>query len=211
LNDRRGHASVPVAALSAALLSGAVLLAGCGTAIPSTAAPTSVATLPPPTSAPATTSPSEPASASTPATAAPSPVAGAPACSGADLKASHGIVEGAAGSELTEVVLVSNSACSVDAFPALGLRDSAGGALVGGASAGPGRIDLVAGAAYTSAVRLANWCAPEPSFPLALEIVLGGGAVVVTGDSFPEDGRLPPCSGAGGPILEGTAWEPAET
>lgn len=135
--------------------------------------------------------------------------AGTPACLLADLKASHGLVEGAAGSVLTEVVLVSATTCSVDAFPALALRDVTGDALVGAPSAGPGAIDLVAGVAYKSEVRLANWCAPEPEFPVSLEIVMGSEELDVTGTSFPDDGDLPPCNGEGGPVLEGTGWEPA--
>jgi hypothetical protein len=105
-------------------------------------------------------------------------------------------------------VLVSAATCSVDAFPALRLRDAAGAGLVGGTSAGPGAIDLVPGVAYTSEVRLANWCAPAPSFPLALAVVLGEDELAVTGDSFPEEGDLPPCSGDGAPILEATGWAP---
>jgi hypothetical protein len=50
--------------------------------------------------------------------------AGAPACTPADLKAEHGLVEGAAGSTLTTVLLTTAIACSIDAFPAMGLRDA---------------------------------------------------------------------------------------
>jgi hypothetical protein len=106
------------------------------------------------------------------------------------------------------VVLVPVIPCSIDAYPALGLRDAAGAILIGAAAAGPGRIDLVAGGVYESAVRLANWCAPDPAFPLSLVLVLGGEEMTVTGLSFPDDGDLPPCNGDGGPILEGTAWTP---
>ena len=191
--------------LSAALLLAATVIA-CGpapTATPAatpTAAPSGGATEPDPTE-PATTTP-EP-------TVNDTGIAGTPACLLADLKASHGLIEGAAGSRLTEVVLVSAATCSVDAFPALRLRDSSGSGLLGGTSAGPGAIDLVPGVAYTSEVRLANWCAPEPSFPLALEVVLGEEELAVTGDSFPEEGDLPACSGDGSPILQATGWTPS--
>ena len=108
----------------------------------------------------------------------------------------------------TEVVLVSPVTCSVDAYPVLGLRDAGGHALVGGTVAAAGRLDLVAGTSYSSAVRLANWCLPEPDFPLALAIRLGQAELPVTGGSFPEeDSGMPPCNGEGGPILEGRAWE----
>ena len=184
-----------------------LLLIGCQPS-PSVA-PTGVAPTGPSSAGIPTLDPSVVAATAPPTdltTPAPSAVAGAPACTPVDLKASHGLVEGATGSRITEVLLVSNRGCSVDAFPALGLRDSAGAALVGGTSGGPGRIELTPAVAYSSNVRLANWCADEPSFPLTLEIVIDGQQLVVEGSSFPEDGDLPPCNGDGGPILEGSAW-----
>ena len=225
VNDPRGHADVPVAArhrgvgarlsgsplILAACISASLLLAACqtspsvapslaaATVLPSAAVPTLAPSVLPPT-APATEPPIDVV------TPPPSVATGGTTCTIGDLKASHGLVEGATGSRIAEVLLVSNTACSVDAFPALGLRDGAGAALVGGASAGPGRIDLTPAVAYSSNVRLSNWCADEPSFPLTLEIVIDGQELVVDGGSFPEDGDLPPCNGDGGPILEGTAW-----
>jgi hypothetical protein len=92
----------------------------------------------------------------------------------------------------------------------MGLRDASGTILVGAASGGPGHIDLAAGGGYESNVRLANWCADQPDFPLKLEVVLGSEALAVTGGSFPEEGDLPPCSGDGGPILEASQWVAAE-
>ena len=195
----RRSAALPGVLAIAALL--AAVAAACTPAGP-LASPAAI-----PTPSPTVTLPPTPAVTPSPV---PTPLvttsAGTPACAVADLKATHGLVEGAAGSTLTEVVLVSAVACAIDAFPALGLRDGTGAALVGAPSAGPGRLDLAAGAAYSSQVRLANWCAPEPVFPLTLEIVLGDAALAVTGTSFPEEGGLPPCNGSGGPILEGTAW-----
>jgi hypothetical protein len=183
----------------------ALLATGCGVATPSAspAAPTAGATS-------AETFPASP-----PVTAEPLPTvvdtgtAGTPACLLADLKASHGLVEGAAGSRVTQVVLVSAATCSVDAYPALRLRDSTGAGLVSAPSANPGAIDLVPGVGYTSDVRVVNWCAPDPSFPLSLFVVIGEDELLVTGGSFPEDGDLPPCNGATGPRLEGTAWTPS--
>jgi hypothetical protein len=193
----------------AATLVGALVLviAGC-TATPSTAptsAPTPTAALPTllPTATPV------PETAAPPVTPSPAPDAttsGAAPCAPADLKATRGRIEGAAGSRGTVVVLVSANTCSVDAFPALGLRDANGAILVGAASEGPGRIDLAAGDPYESLVRIANWCADLPEFPLTLEIVLGADALPVSGGSFPEEGDLPPCNGATGPVLEGGGW-----
>ena len=141
------------------------------------------------------------------ATPEPTSIAAAPACAATDLKASHDLVEGAAGSRLTTVLLVAARTCSVDAFPAMGLRDAHGAELVGSAAGGSGRIDLDPNVSYSSAVRLANWCNPDPSFPLALVVRLGTGEVGVTGSSFPDQGDMPPCNGAGGPVLEAGAWQ----
>ena len=201
-DDRRGHASVPVAASLAFLVS--ALLAACATtptappAIPTTgpsAGPVTAA----PSVAPVTTAPTSPPASTT---------TGAPACTAADLKASHGLVEGAAGSRLTEMVLVAGVACSIDLFPTLGLRDANGAAIVGGVAGGAGRLDLSPEVSYTSSARVANWCVAEPPFPIELEVRLGAEELAVTGSSFPEEGDLPPCNGDGGPILEAGAWTP---
>jgi hypothetical protein len=192
--DRRGLATALVLA---------VAVLGCGPSpSPSpTIAGTPGATVPPigPASAPPETQVPVP-------TAIDTATAGTPPCAVADLKASHGLVEGAAGSRLTEVVIVAAGTCSIDAFPALALRDANGTALLSGPSIGPGGIDLVPGVAHVSQVRLANWCAPEPAFPLELAIIVAGAELPVTGGSFPDEGDLPPCNGDGGPILEGSAW-----
>jgi hypothetical protein len=205
MHDRRGHHRVPVSRRFALALAVGVatLVAACGQDIPPSTPPVSSTG---PTGLSATAPAANGTQAPEPTGFVTLPPSAAAPCVAADLKASHGLVEGAAGSRLTEMVLVSAVACSVDAFPVLGLRDADGDALVGGA-AGSGRIDLVAGTSYTSAVRLSNWCLPEPSFPLALQLRLGADELPVTGGSFPgEDIGLPPCNGDGPPILEGTAW-----
>ena len=208
MNDRRGRRLAQVAArlIGGVLVAGALL--ACSPAVPTTAptaAPTGAAT--PLATAGATALASEPLETEAALETPEETNVGAPLCALADLKASHGIVEGAAGSTLTEVVLVAAETCSVDAFPALGLRDASGDQLIGAPSSGPGATDLVAGVAYRSQVRLANWCAPEPEFPLSLVVIITDDELEVTGDSFPEEGDLPPCNGEVGPTLEGTAWE----
>jgi hypothetical protein len=127
------------------------------------------------------------------------------ACAPADLKVSHGLIDGAAGSIFTEIVLVANSSCSVEASPSLGLQDKSGGELVPATSAGPGWIALAAGGAYTAQVRIANWCAPNPAFPLALVVWIDSDKLIVTGGSFPQDG-MPGCLSDGGVELESTPW-----
>jgi hypothetical protein len=182
-------------------------LVGCS-ATPSTAPSTptiapSVAATSVPTAAPTEATAEPPESAS----AAPSPASGAAACTASSLKASHDLVEGAAGSRLTTVVLVAGQRCSVALYPAMGLRDADGTELVGSAAAGQGRIDLDPNISYSSAVQFANWCNPDPSFPLSLVIRIGAAEVGVSGSSFPEAGDMPPCNGAGGPTLSAGAWE----
>jgi len=198
--------TVPTAILTAI----ALVVGACGSGPVATESPTS----PPPTVVPATLAPTATTVAETTAptatiapTPVPTPFPGG--CLPDDVKASHGLVEGAAGSRITQVVLVSAVDCSVDAFPALAVRDANGAPLVEATPAGPGRIDLVAGIAYESAARIANWCGVTPAYPLELELRLGPAEVPVTGTSFPSEGDMPPCTADGGPILEGTAWTPA--
>ena len=202
MHDGQGHHSAPVATLL--LVAVATALAACAPQTPtlSPVVQTTGPSTPPITAFPSTA----PTSAAPPTAAAPTAAAGAPACTAADLKASHGLVEGAAGSRITEVVLVTSTACSIDTFPTLGIRDAAGTAIVGATAGGTGRMDLSSEASYTSEVRIANWCAPEPSFPLVLELRLGSEELAVTGSSFPEEGNLPPCNSSGAPILEAGAW-----
>ena len=138
--------------------------------------------------------------------AAATSLSAATACTAADLKASHGLVEGAAGSVLTQVVLVSQSPCSTDGSPALGIRDANGAELVASSTAASGRIDLHPNVSYSTNVRFGNWCNPDPAFPLELVLRIGGADVKVTGTSFPDEGDMPPCNGGGGPVLEATAW-----
>ena len=205
--DRRGtsfRAAAPILAVVA-------VLAACTSTLSPTAAPLSP--LPVVTAAPSmAASVAPPSVAPTPsAPPAETQASGAAQCEPADIKASHGRVEGAAGSSFTTVVLSPAFVCSIDLFPAFGLRDANGAILVGGAAGGSGRIDLDPELTYESAVRLANWCADDPVFPLRFELILGGGATAaVTGGSFPEDGDVPPCNGETvGRILEAGQWEAA--
>jgi hypothetical protein len=205
--DRRGSARTRAAApfLAVVLVLGPVACSATPTAEP-TATPLQTST-PGPT---VTELPSPSAVATTAATApGPSAVSAALACTAAELKASHDLVEGAAGSRLTTVLIVAASTCSVDAFPTMGLRDAGGAELVGSVAGGPGRIDLDPNVSYTSGVRLANWCNPEPAFPLSLVVRIGAEEVGVTGSSFPDEGDMPPCNGGGGPVLEAGQWEAA--
>ena len=205
--DRRGSARTRAAApfLASLLVLGLVACSATPSAQP-TAAPFQTTTPSPVV----TELPSQSAAATTQATTpAASAASGAVACTAADLKASHDLVEGTAGSRLTTVLIVAASPCSVDLFPALGLRDANGTELVGSASGGPGRLDLDPNVSYTSGVRLANWCSPEPAFPLSLVVRIGAEEVGVTGSSFPDEGDMPPCNGGGGPVLEAGQWEAA--
>jgi len=200
MTESRAHRT---SARAAILVVSLLVAAGCESA---------VATSPPPTVRPATVQPSAPEPPTEGPIETPGPTADsdAPPCALGDLKASHGLVEGAAGSLLTEVLLVSAATCSVDAFPTLVLRDGRGGELLRAAAAGPGSIDLAIGVAYGSQVRLANWCLPLPAFPLTLGIALSAGELAVSGTGFGEADGLPPCNaGDGAEGLVGSAWSPS--
>lgn len=182
----------------------AAAVGACAPVNPTATAPAPETLTPaPPTLAPTQTA----APTSTPAASVGS---GAPACEVADLKASHGLVDGAAGSVFTEVVLEAAVTCSIDAIPALRLRD-ASGALISTeqAPALSGRLDLVGGGAYTSNAKLDNWCGPEPNFPVRLLILIEDSELFVTGSSFPDEGDVPDCLASRGISLDGTAWEAA--
>lgn len=204
--DQRGRTFIQAAAPFLAVV---VALAACT----STPAPSVV-----PPSPSAAAAPSISASVAPPSVA-PSPslppietqASGAAQCEPADIKASHGRVDSAAGSRFTTVVLSPGVACSVDLFPAFGLRDANGAVVLGGVAGGTGRIDLDPALTYQTNVRLANWCADDPAFPLGFELLLAGEEEEVTGaTSFPEEGDVPPCNGADlGRILEATSWAPA--
>jgi hypothetical protein len=172
-------------------------------------APTSSPTAALPTEAPTVMPNMTPAPPTVAVSLAPTAVSAAPPCVASDLKASHDLVEGAAGSRLTTVVLSAATTCSVDLHPAMDIRDGDGTELVGSTTTGSGRIDLDADVSYSSEVRFANWCNPDPKFPLALVIRLGVEEVGVTGSSFPEAGDMPPCSGGGGPLLDAGTWTAA--
>jgi hypothetical protein len=207
--DRRGPPRIRAAApLLAALLGlGVVACSPTPSAepseVPSVAPATQPATVVP------SALPTESAASTATATPAATGISAAPPCAAADLKASHDLVEGAAGSRLTTVVLVAASTCSVDLFPAMGIRGGDGTQLVGSTSTGSGRIDLHPDVSYSSAVRFANWCGLEPESSLSLVIRVGPDEVPVTGGSYPEPGDMPPCNGGGGPVLEAGQWEAA--
>jgi len=136
--------------------------------------------------------------------------AGTPPCEPGALKASHGIMEVDADDRTTEVVLVSADTCSVDAYPTLLLQSAEGRVLVAANPLGAGGIDLIPGVAYTSDVRLSNWCLAAPAWPVSIGIVHEGGTIRVTGDSFPDEGAPPPCVYADAdPTLTGSAWSPS--
>jgi len=204
--DRRGHTPIRGAAPFVAGLLAFGLVACSATpssvpsGLPSFASATELPT-PGPTASPAASpAPSESASPAASGTAA------APVCTAADLKASHDLVEGAAGSRLTTVVLVAATPCSVDLFPSFGIRVGDGSELVASTSSGTGRLDLDPNASYSTDVRFANWCGLQPESSMDLVLRLASEEVPVTGSSFPDPGDMPPCNGGGGARLEAGQW-----
>jgi hypothetical protein len=186
----------------------AVSLGACSNpASPSPSYP--AAPSPSPAASALATSPASPPASPTPvpeATPAGTASSVAGPCEPADLKASHGIVEGAAGSRLTSVVLVAAITCSVEAFPAFVIHDAAGAPVASAIAAGPGRIDLDPDNAYETEVRAASWCITPQRFPYTLELSVNGEAIVVTGGPFPEEDNVPPCNDGSGAILEAMGW-----
>ena len=211
MHDRRGSLSSRAATRAAAPVAAiALLLAACTSTPSPSASAVPVSPSPAPSAAPSLTATATPTSVPPSPSAAPaaSQVAGASQCEAADLKASHGLVEGGAGSVFTTVVLVASVPCSIDLWPAFGLKDGSGNVLVNAVSGGPGRIDLDPELSYQSNVRMANWCGNDPAFPLTFELLTGGSTVKVTGGSFPEEGALPQCSGENaGKTFDAQPWE----
>lgn len=212
MTDRRGaRAAVRLAALFA-VATVAFALAACGSpsptasplpVLPTIVPPSEPAATPEPTPVPADSEPPEPTDDDT-------GTAGTPPCTSAELKASHGITQADGDDRVTELILVAAETCSIDAYPALLLEDGRGKLLFAASAAGSGGIDLVGGVAYTSQVRLGNWCLGEPGYPVSIGIIEGVETITVTGDSFPDEGDLPPCAHEDAdPELSGSAWQPA--
>jgi len=208
MRDRLQRRSMPLLIAVTAV----VVMAGCGTALPSTTAlptlPVHTAAAeptqesPPPTMVPVESDEPEPTFADTG-----SP--GTPPCANDELKASRGITQVEGDERVTEILLVAAGTCSVDAFPTLLLQDDDGMKLVMADAAGPGGIDLVGGVAYVSAIRLSNWCLGDPAYPVSIGIEHATGTLMVTGDSFPDEGDLPACLFQDSePLLAATAWQP---
>jgi hypothetical protein len=206
MQDPRRRRSLPLSIAIAV----AVLLAGCSDSVPTatfggpptlTGAPAAQATAAAPTDPPLTAEPLPTGSPNIP---------GTPACPIDELKASRGITRIDGDERVTEVILVAAGTCSIDAFPALLLQDADSNVVVAAGPAGQGGIDLVGGVAYSSEVRISNWCAEEPAYPVSIGISHGLGTLLVTGDSFPDEGDLPPCANDDAdPVLSATAWQPA--
>ncbi|HJP89392.1 MAG TPA: hypothetical protein VJ850_10195 [Candidatus Limnocylindrales bacterium] len=209
MTDRRG---TPGPRLLLGLAVVATLLVACSTTAPS---PSPLPSLPP---APAATPTDVPDTfdipSFTPETDPPEPTdtdtgsPGTPPCDIDAVKASHGLIDSDGDDRTTEVVLVAADTCSIDAYPELSLADSKGHVVAQADAAGAGAIDLVGGVAYTTEVRVSNWCI-DVAPPVAIRIAHDGASIVVTGDSFPDPDNLPPCVHQDAPpVLSGTAWAP---
>jgi len=193
-------------------MAAATLVVACSTTAPS---PSPLPSLPPPPAATPTEVPDTfDVPSFTPETDPPEPTdsdtgsPGTPPCDIDAVKASHGLIDIDGDDRTTEVVLVAADTCSVDAYPELALVAPGGKAIAHADAAGAGAIDLVGGVAYTSEVRISNWCG-DVAFPVEIRIVHDGSSIVVTGDSFPDQDNLPPCVHQDAPpVLSGTAWAP---
>lgn len=199
--------------LLAVMSSVALIIAACGTAVPTSSPLPVLPTAGPPTTGEVATVPptmvveeSEAPEASDPDPGSP----GTPPCPTDELKASRGSTQVEGDERITEVILVSAGTCSIDAYPTLLLEDGSNRIVVAASAGGPGGIDLVPGVAYTSDVRISNWCLGDPDYPMRIGILHGIETLLVTGDSFPDEGDLPACVHEDAdPALSGTAWQPA--
>jgi hypothetical protein len=203
--ERRGRSPIRAAA---PFVAGLLALGVVACSATPASAPSAFASVAPATGLPTLGPTASPSASPTQSAGAPeaSGIAAAPTCTAADLKASHDLVEGAAGSRLTTVVLVAATRCSVDLFPSFGIRVGDGSELVVSTSSGTGRLDLDPNASYSTDVRFANWCGLQPESSMDLVLRLASEEVPVTGSSFPDPGDMPPCNGGGGARLEAGQW-----
>jgi hypothetical protein len=164
-----------------------------------------------------TTSGSPPGPSATPEAATPTPVAlatespngAARPCTDADLTLEHGFADGAAGSRFTIMNLTVSGPeeCSLPAIPTIRLVDATGEQVAIGAPAGEiTTIEVQPGTVLQSTIQFNNWCEDVTAEPLTLVVIVDDLALPVSGGPFPNPGGLPPCMGAGGPLLESSPW-----
>ena len=171
-----------------------IVAAGCVTPAPTTA----------PTASPVAATAS-PVPASAPVVSpTPTPIPGTIACDPAQLAASIVSWEGAAGSRIGDVELVSHAtaACTISTLATPNLIDGAGATLIPGQPPSGGAVAMIApNAVYRTEVKTSNYCGAAPTPPVSVSFVFpsGGGTVAAAPVSATDTGGIPPCNGPGGP------------
>lgn len=167
---------------------------------------------PAPTSAPkaslvaATASPAPPSLPPTapPVSPTPTPIPGTAACNPAQLVAKVVSWEGAAGSRIGDVELLSQAtvACTIPTVATPNLVDGSGAILIAGPPpTGGGLAVLAPNAVFRTEVKTSNYCGAAPTAPVTVSFVFpsGGGTIAATPVSPTDAGGIPPCNGPGSP------------
>jgi hypothetical protein len=133
------------------------------------------------------------------------------ACSAADSHASGGPWGGAAGSRGADVVVTydGDTSCLLPPRPVVALFDVTGTVVVQTRPVvATDEPALSPGRSWAFSILLSNWCDRAVRLPLHPVVVLGSGALDITGLSMATTDDLPPCNGPGKPSeLSATDWE----
>jgi hypothetical protein len=137
----------------------------------------------------------------------------AAACAGADITATGGPWEGAAGSRGSSIVVTNagSVACALPADPTVAMLDQAGTVVLANtppqSGAGP---TLVSGSSVGFSLVIGNWCDQQVTFPLHFSLALAADAVEVDGLFATTLDDLPPCNGPGQPpSISTSGWQPS--
>jgi hypothetical protein len=133
------------------------------------------------------------------------------ACSSADSHAAGGPWGGAAGSRGADIVVTydGDSSCLLPPRPVVAMFDVTGTVVVQTRPVvATDEPALSPGRSWAFSILFSNWCNRAVRLPLHPVVVLGSGALEITGLSMPTADDLPPCNGPGKPAeLSATDWE----
>jgi hypothetical protein len=134
------------------------------------------------------------------------------ACSSGDSHASGGPWGGAAGSRGADVIVTYDGAtsCLLPPRPVVAMFDVTGTVVVQTRPVvATDEPALSPGRSWAFSILLSNWCNRAVRLPLRPVVVLGTGALEISGLAMATTDDLPPCNGPGKPAeLSATDWEP---